>query len=92
MRSAPVAVHNRTLELAELIHAATGKLRCARGRARKGCKEQLEALEAEKAAIYAASDTWPEIDATMSYGVAAPCGRRVSHYMSFINGAWVRHE
>jgi hypothetical protein len=88
MRCAPLSVHNRLLELNELAEAITG----TRGRLRKAARARLESLQAEKAALLASADTWPDNEADISVGVPTPCGRRVSHYMSLIGGVWVRHE
>jgi hypothetical protein len=91
MRCAPLAVHNRSLELYEARQVASVARAKARGRNIKAARAKCAAIQAEIDAINASAHTWPESRATMSYGVAAPCGKRVSHYMSLIDGVWVRH-
>jgi hypothetical protein len=92
MRVAPLAIHNRYLELYEARCAASREWVSARGYERRKWRKKCEALDAELEAINASRETWPESRAEMSYGVPAPCGTRISHYMSKIDGAWVRHE
>ena len=92
MRVAPLAVHNHFLALDEARDAARQALSSAKGRARKTRRARLDAIQAEIDALLATADTWPESAADMSYGVPAACGKRVSHYVSLIDGAWVRHD